>query len=236
MSFSKRDSLHANSALVVTVNPDDPILDSYRSKHGCLAGLQFQRDMEARAFELGGGDMRAPVQRLTDYVNRKVSSTVPSSSYRLGVKSAACHDIYPQPIYKALSNAITNHFDKQMPGFLCDEALLHGVEVSTTSYPGFLYYTYVISSNIFSFILKTRTSSPVRVKRDANTLQAIGVDNLFPCGEGAGFAGGIVSAAVDGLTVANSIKSKFASNTQPGDTTTLLFNNDSKASKVGFDY
>jgi len=67
-------------------------------------------------------------------------------------------------------------------------------------------------------------------------LQAIGVDNLFPCGEGAGFAGGIVSAAVDGLTVANSIKSKFASNTQPGDTTALLFNNDSKASKVGFDY
>ena len=131
MSFSKRDSLHANSALVVTINPDDPILDSYRSKHGCLAGLQFQRDMEARAFELGGGDMRAPVQRLTDYVNKKVSSTVPSSSYRLGVKSAACHDIYPQPIYKALSNAIIDHFDKQMPGFLCDEALLHGVEVST---------------------------------------------------------------------------------------------------------
>ena len=85
-------------------------------------------------------------------------------------------------------------------------------------------------------ISQTRTSSPVRVKRDANTLQATGVDNLFPCGEGAGFAGGIVSAAVDGLTVANSIKSKFASNTQPGDTTTLLFNNDSKASKVGFDY
>jgi len=234
MSFSKRDSLHANSALVVTVNPDDQILDSYKSKHGCLAGLQFQRDMEARAFKLGGGDMRAPVQRLTDYVNRKVSSTVPSSSYRLGVKSAACHDLYPKPIYKALSNAIINHFDKQMPGFLCDEALLHGVEVSTQVYPGFLYC--IISSNIFSCVLKTRTSSPVRVKRDASTLQAIGVDNLFPCGEGAGFAGGIVSAAVDGLTVANSIKSKFASNTQPGDAATLLFNNDSKASKVGFDY
>jgi len=160
MSFSKRDSLHANSALVVTVNPDDPILDSYKSKHGCLAGLQFQRDMEARAFELGGGDMRAPVQRLTDYVQRKVSSTVQSSSYRLGVKSAACHDIYPQPIYKALSNAIINHFDKQMPGFLCDEALLHGVEVSTTSLPGFLYIiTHLIYHHFMLFIDKNIISS-----------------------------------------------------------------------------
>ena len=158
MSFSNRDSIWANSALVVTVNPDDQILEQYRATHGTLAGLEFQRDMERKAFELGGGDMRAPVQRLTDYIDKKVSDSVPSSSYRLGVKSAPCHEIYPPPLYNALAHAIVNHFDKQMPGFLCDEALLHGVE--------------------------TRTSSPMRVLRDANTLEASGLDNLFPSGEG----------------------------------------------------
>ena len=157
MSFSKRDSLWANSALVVTVSPNDSILEPW-SAHGCLAGLEFQRDMERKAFILGGGEMSAPVQRLTDFVDGKLSESVPSSSYRLGVKSAECHDIYPAPLYNAIRNAIVTQFDKQMPGFLCDDALLHGVE--------------------------TRTSSPVRVLRDSNTLQAIGIDNLFPSGEG----------------------------------------------------
>lgn len=193
MSFSNRDSVWANSALVVTVAADDPILEPYRKTHGALAGLEFQRDMERRAFTLGGGNMRAPVQRLTDFISERVSnSDIPSSSYRMGIKSAACHKIYPEPLNRALSDGIVNHFDKQMPGFLCDEALLHGVE--------------------------TRTSSPVRVPRDRITLQARGVENMFPAGEGkgirpfkcavgykwgfascfysqlgAGFAGGIVS-------------------------------------------
>jgi uncharacterized FAD-dependent dehydrogenase len=157
MSFSNRDSLWANSALVVTVSPDDKILDSYRSDHGILAGLEFQREMERKAYELGGGGMRAPVQRLTDFVNRRRSETIPSSSYRLGVTSADCHDIYPEPLYNAIVHALVK-FEKTMPGFLCDQALLHGVE--------------------------TRTSSPVRVLRDCDTLQAIGIDNLFPAGEG----------------------------------------------------
>ncbi|KAL3821813.1 hypothetical protein ACHAXA_003315 [Cyclostephanos tholiformis] len=203
MSFSKRDSLWANSALVVTVSPNDSILEPW-SAHGCLAGLEFQRDMERKAFMLGGGDMRAPVQRLTDFVDGKLSESVPSSSYRLGVKSAECHNIYPAPLYHAMKNAIVTTFDKQMPGFLCDEALLHGVE--------------------------TRTSSPVRVLRDSTTLQAIGVDNLFPSGEGAGFAGGIVSAAVDGLFVAEAIKAKFYANNSES-----IFFVGSTAS-VGFDY
>jgi len=206
MSFSKRDSVWANSALVVTVSPDDPILETYRLTHGSLAGLEFQRDMERKAFDLGGGGMRAPVQRLTDFVNRKISEpkSVPPSSYRLGVKSAACHDIYPQPLYNALVHAIIHHFDNQMPGFLCDDALLHGVE--------------------------TRTSSPVRVLRDSTTLEASGIENMFPSGEGAGFAGGIVSAAVDGLMVANSIKTKFLTNDKSS-----LFNDVDRVS-VGFDY
>mmetsp|Transcript_19156 Transcript_19156/g.40363 ORF Transcript_19156/g.40363 Transcript_19156/m.40363 type:complete len:789 (-) Transcript_19156:293-2659(-) len=206
MSFSKRDSLWANSALVVTVNPDDPILEKYPRTHGCLAGLAFQRDMERKAYNLGGGGMRAPVQRLTDFVNQKVSEpeSLPQSSYRLGVKSAPCHDIYPQPLYNALVHAITHNFEKQMPGFLCEEALLHGVE--------------------------TRTSSPVRVLRDSKTLQASGIDNMFPSGEGAGFAGGIVSAAVDGLLVANAIKAKLFAHDK-----SQLFK-DGKQVSVGFDY
>ena len=204
MSFSKRDSLWANSALVVTVSPNDAILEPW-SAHGCLAGLEFQRDMEKKAFALGGGDMRAPVQRLTDFVDGKLSQSIPSSSYRLGVKSAELHDIYPEPLYNALKNAVVTQFDKQMPGFLCNEALLHGVE--------------------------TRTSSPVRVLRDNVTLQAIGVDNLFPSGEGAGFAGGIVSAAVDGLFVADAIKAKFYVRDEEAK---VLFNGD-KAS-IGFEY
>lgn len=158
MSFSNRDSLWANSALVVTVSPDDEVLNSYRSVHGNLAGLEFQRDMERKAYKLGGGCMTAPVQRLTDFVNRRRSETIPSSSYRLGVASADCHDIYPEPLYNALVHALVHQFEKSMPGFICDEALLHGVE--------------------------TRTSSPVRVRRDSDTLQAIGVSNLFPAGEG----------------------------------------------------
>lgn len=121
MSFSNRDSLWANSACVVTVSPDDPILEEYRTTHGPLAGLEFQRDMERKAWEFGGGNFTCPVQRLTDFIDGKISATVPASSYRLGVKSAACHDIYPRPLYNALRYAITQQFDKQMPGFLTPE-------------------------------------------------------------------------------------------------------------------
>ncbi|KAL7447388.1 hypothetical protein ACHAXM_010598 [Skeletonema potamos] len=204
MSFSNRDSLWANSALVVTVSQNDTILDKYRS-HGCLAGLEFQRDMERKAYQLGGMNMTVPVQRLTDFVNGVVSSSIPTSSYRLGAISAPCHEIYPKPLYNALTYAITEHFEKQMPGFLCEDALLHGVE--------------------------TRTSSPLRLKRNQTTLQAGGVDNLFPAGEGAGFAGGIVSAAVDGLVVADAIKAKFFTAKGGGG------DGISKSSKsIGFDY
>ncbi|KAL7496665.1 hypothetical protein ACHAWT_004808 [Skeletonema menzelii] len=203
MSFSNRDSLWANSALVVTVAQDDPILDKYRS-HGCLAGLEFQRDIERKAYQLGGMNMTVPVQRLTDYVNGVVSSSIPASSYRLGAVSAPLHEIYPKPLYNALSHAITEHFEKQMPGFLFEDALLHGVE--------------------------TRTSSPLRLVRNQTTLQAGGVENLYPAGEGAGFAGGIVSAAVDGLVVAKAVKAKFLT-VDGGDGDAF------KSSKsIGFDY
>ena len=184
MSFSKRDSVWANSALVVTVSPEDEILEKYRAKYGVLAGIEFQKDMERRAYELGGGNLTVPVQRLTDFVEGRPSTSAPPSSYRLGVKPAACHEIYPEPLVNALRDAVVNNFAKQMPGFLCDNALLHAVE--------------------------TRTSSPVRVSRDAKTLQAVGTERLFPAGEGAGFAGGIVSAAVDGMVVAEAVLKKVS--------------------------
>jgi uncharacterized FAD-dependent dehydrogenase len=179
MSFSRRDSLWANSALVVTVAPDDIVLDSYRKEKGVMAGIAFQRDMERKAAELGGGNLIVPVQRLTDFIAGRPSTTAPSSSYRLGVKPAACHEIYPPALVASLRHALTEFFDRKMPGYVSDEGLLHGVE--------------------------TRTSSPVRVSRDAESLQAIGTKLLFPAGEGAGFAGGIVSAAVDGMTVAEAV-------------------------------
>jgi len=191
MSFSKRDSLWANAALVVTVDPDDPILDSYREKHGVLAGLAFQRDMEQRAAQMGGGNLVVPVQRVTDFINNIPSTSAPISSYRLGVKPSPCHEIYPQKINEALKDAVINHFNRQMPGFLSDDALLHAVE--------------------------TRTSSPVRVSRDPQTKQALGVKGLFPSGEGAGFAGGIISASVDGLNIAYSVLDSLEITTAEGE-------------------
>jgi len=179
MSFSRRDSQWANSALVVTVAPDDEVLDPYRDEYGVLAGLAFQRDMERRASVLGGGNLTVPVQRLTDFMAGRPSTSAPSSSYRLGVRPAACHEIYPLSLVQPLRCALSEHFDKQMPGFLCEEGLLHAVE--------------------------TRTSSPVRISRDKESCQAIGAARLFPAGEGAGFAGGIVSAAVDGIVVAEAV-------------------------------
>jgi len=202
MSFSRRDSKWANSALVVTVAPDDAILDEYKEEHGVLAGLEFQRDMERRASIFGGGNLTVPVQRMTDFCDGKLSSTIPSSSYRLGVKSAPCHEIYPEPITNALRDALTNHFQKQMPGYFHEDGLLHAVE--------------------------TRTSSPLRVARDPKTLLAVGTENLYPSGEGAGYAGGIVSAAVDGINVAETILDKVCGESRP--------NRIETSKSVGFSY
>jgi uncharacterized FAD-dependent dehydrogenase len=202
MSFSRRDSLWANSALVVTVSPDDIVLQEYKKKYGVMAGLEFQREMERKAARLGGGNLTVPVQRMTDFCNGKVSSTVPSSSYRLGVKSAPCHEIYPEPITEALRDALTHHFKNQMPGYFHEDGLLHAVE--------------------------TRTSSPLRISRDPNTLTAVGATNLYPSGEGAGFAGGIVSAAVDGVNVGESILDTVCGESRP--------NRINREKPVGFSY
>ncbi len=206
MSFSNRDSVWANSALVVTVDADDPLLESYRIKYGkAMAGIEFQKDMERRASIMGGGNLTVPVQRVTDFLDGVPSTSAPSSSYRLGVKPSACHLIYPQPLMEAMKNALLK-FEEQMPGYICQDALLHGVE--------------------------TRTSSPVRICRDAQSHQASGIINLFPAGEGAGYAGGIVSAAVDGLTIANAIMDQNSNN----QSSRASNNENAKSKSVGFNY
>ena len=214
MSFSRRDSLWANAALVVTVRPQDGVLDPYRAEHGVLAGLAFQRDMERRAAVLGGGNFTVPVQRLTDFVAGRPSVSAPSSSYRLGVQPAACHEIYPPPLVRALRDAL-GRFERQMPGFVSPLGLLHGVE--------------------------TRTSSPIRIPRHSVSLQAVGVEGLFPSGEGAGYAGGIVSAAVDGLAVAEAILDKLnlttsTSTTSSSSSSLSSTTTERRTKAVGFNY
>lgn len=169
MSFSKRGSPWANSALVCGVTPSD--YAPYEAEHGALAGVALQTAAERRAAALGGGNMVAPAQRLVDFVNgRGPSETLPRTSYRLGVVPADMSEIYPAPLTTALRTAAAKFAD-QLDGFLCEEAVLIGAE--------------------------TRTSAPVWVERDETLMSAVA--GLFPCGEGAGHAGGIVSAAVDGV-------------------------------------
>jgi uncharacterized FAD-dependent dehydrogenase len=137
-------------------------------------------------------------------VDGKVSETIPTSSYRLGVKSAPCHEIYPEPITTALRDALQNHFAHQMPSYYSKDGLLHAVE--------------------------TRTSSPLRISRDPSTYKAVGTTNLYPAGEGAGFAGGIVSAAVDGLHVAEALLDVYV-----GDEREIVLEK-SKSKGIGYSY
>ncbi|XP_008808580.2 uncharacterized protein Cbei_0202 isoform X2 [Phoenix dactylifera] len=170
MSFSRRSSRWANAALVVTVSSND--FDSFRS-YGALAGVEFQREFERRAALMGGGNFVVPVQAVTDFLENKLSVTsLPPSSYRLGVQASNLHELFPSHITQAFKHAILK-FDKELPGFISRDALLHGVE--------------------------TRTSSPVQILRHADTYESTSLKGLYPIGEGAGYAGGIVSAAVDGM-------------------------------------
>ncbi|XP_072961405.1 uncharacterized protein [Typha angustifolia] len=170
MSFSRRASRWANSALVVTVSSKDFV--SFQS-HGPLAGVEFQREFERRAAVMGGGNFVVPVQCVTDFLDNKLSvMSLPPSSYRLGVRASNLHELFPPHITEALQQSIVM-FDKELPGFISKEALLHGVE--------------------------TRTSSPLQILRHAETYESTSLKGLYPIGEGAGYAGGIVSAAVDGM-------------------------------------
>ena len=173
MSLSKRDSPFANSGLVVTVEPEDTI--EFSRDHGVLAGIAFQKHLERLAKQAGGGGQTAPGQRALDFIARRDSEDLPETSYKPGVRSARLDELLPAFLVSRMREGL-RLFGKRIPGFTREEAGLIGFE--------------------------TRTSSPVRIPRDPDTLQHPEVRGLYPCGEGAGYAGGIVSAALDGMRCA----------------------------------
>ncbi len=175
MSPSGRNSKFANSGIVVEIRSED---FPDKEKYGVLAGLKYQENLEKTAFQNGGRGLVAPAQRLHDFVNGKISPTLPETSYYPGVVSSPLHFWLPEHIGKRLQEGF-KVFGKKMRGYLTNEAIVLGVE--------------------------SRTSSPVRIPRDKESLQHPQIKNLYPCGEGAGFAGGIISAAVDGERCAEKI-------------------------------
>jgi hypothetical protein len=176
MSMSRRDSAFANSGMVVAVELED--LKPY-SGYGELAALEFQKSVEKNMFNAGDGSQKAPAQRITDFVKGKLSSDLPKTSYIPGLFSERLDQILPNGIKSRLQAGL-QQFGKQMKGYYSSEAQIVGTE--------------------------SRTSSPVRIPRDSETLMHPQISGLFPCGEGAGYAGGIMSAAMDGMNVAEKIR------------------------------
>lgn len=182
MSPSRRDSPYSNSGIVVQVDiPDTKGFEKY----GPLAGLRFQAEVEQKACQLAGGTQQAPAQRLVDFVDNKVSSTLLGTSYQPGTRSVNMADVLPDYIAKALQKGFVS-FGNKMKGYLTNDAIILGVE--------------------------SRTSSPVRIPRDKETFEHPQIQRLFPCAEGAGFAGGIVSAAMDGENCAEQWAIKYGGN------------------------
>ncbi|WP_316842070.1 NAD(P)/FAD-dependent oxidoreductase [Pedobacter gandavensis] len=171
-SPSKRNNPFANSGTVVQVTLDDV------KGTDPLRMMNFQAEIERTAFQLGGGSLVAPGQRMLDFVENRVSVDLPKNSYLPGTKSVMLKDTLPDFVAASLRNALPL-FGKKMKGYYTNEAILVGVE--------------------------SRSSSPVRIPRDKETFQHPQVAGLFPCAEGAGYAGGIVSAAIDGVNCANAV-------------------------------
>ncbi len=179
MSPSRRDSKFANSGMVVAVELED--LPQYQ-KYGPLAAMHFQAEVERKAWEKGGKTQTAPAQRLVDFVEKRVSSTLLDTSYQPGLKSVDMHQVLPDFIGERLRQAFVA-FGQKMRGYLTNEAQLIGVE--------------------------SRTSSPVRIPRDRDSFEHPVLKRLYPCGEGAGYAGGIVSAAMDGERCAEKLIEQY---------------------------
>jgi uncharacterized protein len=167
-SPSKRNNPFANSGTVVAVDERD--FAAYKFT-GPLAAMHYQQMVERRAFDIGGGRLVAPAQRMADFADGKVSSTLPSCSYLPGLHSTSISEVLPEEVNATLKRALVD-FGKKMKGYFTNEAVLVATE--------------------------SRTSSPVRIPRHKDTLQHTQIKGLYPCAEGAGYAGGIVSAAIDG--------------------------------------
>ena len=168
MSMSRRDSPYANSGIVVAIEQED--LQEY-SKYGALARMHLQAEIEQRVFNAGDGSQMAPAQRLKDFLKDKTSQSLPKSSYIPGVYSADIASLFPAHLSERLKKGFLA-FDKSMKGYIHEDAIIVATE--------------------------SRTSSPVRIPRDPISREHATMKGLYPCGEGAGYAGGIVSAAMDG--------------------------------------
>lgn len=185
-SPSKRNNPFANSGMVVQIGLEDVMKGMKNKEEGMnlpaegwgnpLLLHHFQENVERRAYEAGGGKFVAPAQRMTDFVQGRASSTLPDNSYLRGVAPVNMKEVLPGFVFQSLQGAF-KAFGKKMKGYFTEEAIIIAPE--------------------------SRTSSPVRIPRDPETLQHPQIKNLYPCAEGAGYAGGIVSAAMDGQRVAN---------------------------------
>ncbi len=167
-SPSKRDQATANSGIVIELKLEDFKLFA---RFGALAGMEFQKSIEQKAWQLAGQTQRVPAQRMVDFTQNKISSNIPKTSYAPGTTSVEMGQVFPGFLTQILREGFIE-FGKSMRGYLTNEAILHAPE--------------------------SRTSSPVRIPRDAETLEHVQIKGLYPCGEGAGYAGGIISAAIDG--------------------------------------
>lgn len=183
MSASQRNSPFANSGMVVEIHPED--LKEYRSDK-IFAGLNFQRELEQKCFQWSDHSLKAPAQRLTDFIKGRESSSLPDTSYIPGLVSVNLRKNMPSIIASRLQEGLMM-INQRSRGFVSSEAIAVGVE--------------------------SRTSSPLRIPRDPETMTHIHIKGLYPCGEGAGYAGGIVSSAIDGercaITMVENIKAKF---------------------------
>ena len=177
MSPANRGTRWANSGMVVEILPED-IPDAADPKENALKMMRFQEKIEHDFFEASGHTQQAPAQRMADFVEGRESATLPRSSYPPGLISARVDRLLPHGVARRLQEGF-RVFGAKQRGFLTNEAVLVGDE--------------------------TRTSSPVRIPRDRETMRHIAVEGLYPCGEGAGYAGGIVSAAIDGMAVAHAV-------------------------------
>jgi uncharacterized FAD-dependent dehydrogenase len=174
-SPSKRNNPFANSGIVVSVMPED--VKSFE-KFGPLSGLKFQQMIEKNAWLAGGSNLMAPAQRLEDFTRNIVSTSIPENSYHPGTFSTSIAQVFTKPIANALKEGFIE-FGKKKRNYITNQAVILATE--------------------------SRTSSPVRIPRDVESLQHTQIKGLYPCGEGAGYAGGIVSAAIDGIRCAEKI-------------------------------
>lgn len=181
MSHAARSGRYANSALVATITPED--CARFSGDDSVLRGVSFQEMIEAKAWEAGGGAFVAPAQRLVDFAAGERSGDLRKTTYKRGVQSAALHELYPEAIRRAIEAALPE-FNSRLRGFLSEDAVLIGVE--------------------------TRTSAPITILRDRERLVSPSHEGLYPAGEGAGYGGGIMSAALDGLRVAARITGELS--------------------------